>query len=99
MSRGHTAQVLHILYEIVFQIVALGSRILNGIRGGSMHQTLSAGTHVEAQRSRRWAKFEKLVNRFFLIISLGYNKEHCKGAREDEIKRALKTLAETGTSR
>lgn len=94
--RGPVKQTLHIIYEAGYQVIALFSKIWNGYKGGSMHQTYSARTHMEAKDFPEWEETEEKIDRFFEIITFGRQKDHCKSARESEVDRARKTLRRNG---
>lgn len=108
--RGPIAQTGHIAYEVGYFLISLVSRVWNAINGGSMHQTFSARTHIEARTARkrdltsmqdivemqRWIRLERRIDRLFLILTLGYNVDHCAGAWDSEVTRALKTLQRNG---
>lgn len=95
--RGPLAQAGHVAYEVAYFAVSLISRTINAVfYGGSMHQTLSARTHIEALTSPVWAKRERRINRLFYALSLGRQTAHCAGAWDSEVTRARKTLQRNG---
>ena len=90
--RGPIAQTGHVAYEILFWQVSILSRAINAtLYGGSVHQTLSARAHIEARDSVRWAQIERRINRLFF-----WQVDHCAGAWDSEVTRALKTLQRNG---
>lgn len=90
--RGPLAQAGHVAYEVAYFAISLISRTINAVfYGGSMHQTLSARTHIEARDNARWAQIERRINRLFF-----WQADHCAGAWDSEVTRALKTLQRNG---
>lgn len=91
-TRGPIRQTAHIVYEVSFYLIALISRVANAaFYGGSVHQTLSARTHIEARTDAAWAKRERRINRLFF-----WQDGHCAGAWLSEVTRARKTLQRNG---
>lgn len=95
--RGPVQQALHVTYEVAYFLVSLISRTANAVLfKGSMHQTLSARTHIEARTSAEWKKREKLIDTFFYLTSFGRQKNHCESSWISEVSRARKTLQRNG---
>lgn len=82
----------YVIYEVGYFSISLISRIINAaIFMGSMHQTLSSRTHIEARSSPKWQEREKLINRLFF-----WQVGHCEIAWGAEVSRARKTLIRNG---
>jgi hypothetical protein len=87
--KKRVTKICYVVYEIGYFSFSLFSRCLNTIAfGGSMHQTLSARTHIEAVNSKAWKKREKVINMIFF-----FEPDHCAKAWHSEVARARKTLA------
>lgn len=103
--RGPIKQAAHIAYEVGYFMLSLFSRITNAVfYGGSMHQTLSARTHIEAKDARddiengwdssyarRWIARERRINAVFF-----WDDDHCAASWQSEVSRAIKTLTRNG---
>lgn len=89
--RGPISQTLHIVYEVGYFLISLVSRVVNAIKGGSMHQTYSARVHIEARDNPEWRKIEARINRVFF-----WQPDHCAQAWLSEVMRARKTLQRNG---
>jgi hypothetical protein len=102
--RGPIHQSAHVIYEVGYFLISLISRVINAVfYDGSMHQTLSARTHIEALDERRavewygvawsdeWIERERRINRMFF-----WQDDHCAKAWQSEVTRARKTLARNG---
>lgn len=90
--RNPLQQFFHILYEVGFFLVSIPSRILNAICRGSMHQTFSARVHMEVRRgNNKWLRIERIINTIFF-----WDEDHCKRARDSEVKRAWRTIELNG---
>lgn len=89
---GRLSRLLYVWGEIVYFTLSLFSRCLNAlVFGGSMHQTLSARTHIEARHCPVWKRREKFINHLFF-----WEEDHCAAAWHDEVARARKTLIRNG---
>lgn len=90
--RTRWQQSLHVAYEVGYFLISLVSRVINAtVFAGSMHQTLSARAHIEAQTSEVWAARERRINRLFF-----WQDKHCASAWLSEVTRARKTLQRNG---
>ena len=95
--RNPIQQTLHVVYEVSYFLISLLSRTANAVFfKGSMHQTLSARTHIEARANPEWKKQEKLIDNLFWVLTFGKQKNHCEGAWASEVSRARKTLQRNG---
>ena len=107
--RGPIHQTGHILFEVGYFLISLVSRVLNAVfYQGSMHQTLSARTHIEARdawltfdeweaaSARKWIARERRIDRLFYVLTFGRQTGHCARAWQSEVTRARKTLARNG---
>lgn len=95
--RGPLKQAIHVTYEVFYFLISLFSRTANAVLfKGSMHQTLSARTHIEARTNEEWKRREKWIDTIFYLLSLGCQKDHCEDAWASEVFRARKTLQRNG---
>jgi hypothetical protein len=99
-------QLGHVLYEVGFVVFSLVSRVINAtIYRGSMYQTLSARTYMDAHPPwmapeaadasvwvAKWRRREALLNR--LMRPLG--REHCRAARDADVLRMNRGLNRYG---
>ena len=85
------------IYEIGYIQFAGLSMAFNVVKyKGSRRQTLSARAHFDGRTDPEWAERERRIDRAALILTLGYNKNHCAGAWDSEVTRARKTLQRNG---
>jgi len=106
MRRPLMRQLGHELYEVCFAVASICSRFINArFYGGSMYQTLSARTYMEAHPSWmspedantslyviKWRKRERRIN--FLLRFLG--PDHCKVSRDEDVLRMRRGLHRYG---
>lgn len=105
VMRNCIQQSAHVLYEVGYFLASLISRTMNAVfYAGSMHQTLSARTHIEARDARedvaagvinsynrKWIRRERRINAVFF-----WQSDHCAKSWGSEVKRARKTLEWNG---
>lgn len=89
MRRTRLQQTAHVAYEVGVYLIALPSRMVNAVfYGGSIHQSLSARSHIEARTSEEWRRRAARINRLF-----PWQEDHCARAWAGELDRAMKTVA------
>jgi hypothetical protein len=77
------------LWRFAVDLVSLLSRMLNAwVYGGSTAQTLSARAHIEAPKSKAWAKRRDFINQLFF-----WEADHCARWWLEEVIRARYTLS------
>jgi hypothetical protein len=82
-------RVLYILYRIAHDLVSLFSRALNAfVLGGSTAQTTSSRVHIEARKSKAWARAKWVINSIFF-----WQEDHCRSAWEADVDRARYTIS------
>jgi hypothetical protein len=90
--RNPIEQAGHVAYEVGYFLFATGSRIVNAVwYKGSIHQTLSARTHMDSKTSLEWLHRKWRINKVFF-----WQEDHCAGAWDSEVSRARKTLQRNG---
>lgn len=99
-------QLGHVFFEIGFTLFSIFSRTLNATAfRGSMYQTLSARTHMEAwphwmsseeadvsPQVARWRRGEQIINALLVWTGRG----HCKSARDSDVLRMKRGLNRYG---
>lgn len=86
-------KAFYVVCEVTYFTFSLVSRVVNTVFfEGSMHQTLSARSHIESRYDNRWKKREEKINKIFACIQ----KDHCKSSWDSEVTRARKTLEQNG---
>lgn len=103
MRRGIFSQAWHVVYEIVFVVLSLASRVINAtILRGSMHQTASARAFLEANPvggghgPRAWRRFNAAINGLFWALSFGNVDDHTRQARDADVLRMRRGLHRYG---
>lgn len=87
---ANAAVFLAPIWRVLVALGAVASRSINAIVfDGSMHQSLSARSHVEAARDPTWARRRDRIDRLFSLVE----RDHCAVAWADEVRRARRTLA------
>lgn len=82
------SRLLYIIKRLGFDIVSTLSRLFNALfLGGSTAQTTSSHCHVNPNLHT----LRSVVNVLFF-----WQEDHCKGAWEEEVKRAMHTLETNG---
>lgn len=92
MRRTRLQQAAHVAYEVAYFLVSIISRVINATRyGGSMHQTLSARSHIDGRYDPEWRAREQRIDRLFF-----WKPGHCARAWIGEYERAMKTIERNG---
>lgn len=80
--------VLYVIASVAEDVLSLASRLINRfVFRGSRHQTTSSRAHMQHKKSKFWAFTRCLINWIFI-----WQEDHCKGAWEEEVKNALRTI-------
>lgn len=73
--------------DFLLELLSIGSRLINVLRGGSADMTFSAASHVEGLGS------EKIIDWAAYLITWGRERDHCRIWWEWEVERSRKNVA------